>query len=118
MAEFKKLFLDKLTEISNEVKSLKIIMEENTSEIRSTLLAISKKVEINTDKSKNNEVLILGIYKRCLHGGKTTMLYLNLSGHSKFFKKRFGTSPEKHCLTAMPCRLFQGNLNPKRFKPI
>ena len=21
------------------------------------------------------------IYKRCLHGGKTTMLYLNLSGH-------------------------------------
>ena len=60
MAEFKKLFLDKLTEISSEVKSLKIIMEENTSEIRSTLSAISKKVEINTDKSKNNEVLILG----------------------------------------------------------
>ena len=28
------------------------------------------------------------------------MLYLNLSGHSMFFKKRFGTSPEKHCLTA------------------
>ena len=33
-----------------------------------------------------------------LHGGKTTMLYLNLSGHD-IFKKRFGTSPEKHCLT-------------------
>ena len=60
---------------------------------------------------------IVSINKRCLHGGKTTMLYLNLSGHSMFFKKRFGTSPEKHCLTAMPCRLFQGNLNPKRFKP-
>ena len=44
-----------------------------------------------------------------LHGGKTTMLYLNLSGHD-IFKKRFGTSPEKHCLTAMPYRLFQGNL--------
>ena len=27
------------------------------------------------------------------------MLYLNLSGHN-IFKKRFGTSPEKHCLTA------------------
>ena len=26
--------------------------------------------------------------------GKTTMLYLNLSGHD-IFKKRFGTSPEK-----------------------
>ena len=35
--------------------------------------------------------------------------YLNLSGHD-IFKKRFGTSPEKHCLTAMPYRLFQGNL--------
>ena len=30
-----------------------------------------------------------------------------------FKKKRFGTSPEKHCLIAMPYRLFQGNLNPK-----
>ena len=28
-------------------------------------------------------------------------------------KKRFGTSPERHRLTAMPYRLFQGNLNPK-----
>ena len=27
------------------------------------------------------------------------MIYLNLSGHD-IFKKRFGTSPEKHCLTA------------------
>ena len=44
-------------------------------------------------------------YKWNLHGGKTTMLYLNLSGHD-IFKKRFGTSPEKHCLTAMPYRLF------------
>ena len=44
-----------------------------------------------------------------LHGGKTTMLYLNLSGHD-IFKTRFGTSPEKHCLTATPYRLFQGNL--------
>ena len=26
--------------------------------------------------------------------------YLNLSGHY-IFKKRFGTSPEKHCLTAI-----------------
>ena len=49
------------------------------------------------------------IYKWNLHGGKTTMLYLNLSGHD-IFKTRFGTSPEKHCLTAMPYRLFQGNL--------
>ena len=31
-------------------------------------------------------------------------------------KKRFGTSPERHCLTAMPYRLFQGNLNPKDLK--
>ena len=37
------------------------------------------------------------------------MLYLNLSGHD-IFKTRFGTSPEKHCLTATPYRLFQGNL--------
>ena len=44
-----------------------------------------------------------------LHGGKTTMLYLNLSGHD-IFKTRFGTSPEKHCLTATPYCLFQGNL--------
>ena len=44
-----------------------------------------------------------------LHGGKTTMLYLNLSGHD-IFKKRFGTSPEKHCLTAMPYRLFSRKL--------
>ena len=49
------------------------------------------------------------IYKWNLHGGKTTMLYLNLSGHD-IFKTRFGTSPEKHCLTATPYRLFQGNL--------
>ena len=28
-------------------------------------------------------------------------------------KKRLGTSPERHCLTAMPYRLCQGNLNPK-----
>ena len=52
---------------------------------------------------------IFKIYKWNLHGGKTTMLYLNLSGHD-IFKKRFVTSPEKHCLTAMPYRLFQGNL--------
>ena len=32
------------------------------------------------------------------------------------YKKRFGTSPERHCLTAMPYRLFQGNLNPKDLK--
>ena len=44
-----------------------------------------------------------------LHGGKTTMLYLNLSGHD-IFKKWFGTSPEKHCLTAMPYRLFSRKL--------
>ena len=31
-------------------------------------------------------------------------------------KKRFGISPERHCLTAMPYRLFQGNLNPKDLK--
>ena len=31
-----------------------------------------------------------------LDGGKTTMLYLNLSGHDMFLKKRFGISPEKH----------------------
>ena len=49
------------------------------------------------------------IYKWNLHGGKTTMLYLNLSGHD-IFKKRFGTSPEKHCLTAMPYRLFSRKL--------
>ena len=46
------------------------------------------------------------INKWNLHGGKTTMLYLNLSGHD-IFKTRFGTSPEKHCLTATPYRLFQ-----------
>ena len=33
-----------------------------------------------------------------------------------FVKKRFGTSPERHCLTAVPYRLFQGNLNPKDLK--
>ena len=54
-------------------------------------------------------VLKRKIYKWNLHGGKTTMLYLNLSGHD-IFKTRFGTSPEKHCLTATPYRLFQGNL--------
>ena len=43
------------------------------------------------------------VYKWNLHGGKTTMLYLNLSGHD-IFKTRFGTSPEKHCLTATPYR--------------
>ena len=52
---------------------------------------------------------IFGTIKWNLHGGKTTMLYLNLSGHD-IFKTRFGTSPEKHCLTATPYRLFQGNL--------
>ena len=31
-------------------------------------------------------------------------------------KKRFGTSPERHCLTAVPYHLFQGNLNPKDLK--
>ena len=36
------------------------------------------------------------LYKRNLHGGKTTMLYLNQSGHELFLKKRFGTSPENH----------------------
>ena len=30
--------------------------------------------------------------------------------------KRFGNSPERHCLTAMPYHLFQGNLNPKDLK--
>ena len=55
-------------------------------------------------KDKDKEPMIKG-----LHGGKTTMLYLNLSGHD-IFKTRFGTSPEKHCLTATPYRLFQGNL--------
>ena len=49
------------------------------------------------------------IYKWNLHGGKTTMLYLNLSGHN-IFKTRFGTSPEKHCLTAMLYRLFSRKL--------
>ena len=38
------------------------------------------------------------------------MLYLNLPGHDTILKKRFGISPEKHSLTAMPYRLFQGNL--------
>ena len=33
-----------------------------------------------------------------------------------FVIKRFGTSPERHCLTAVPYRLFQGNLNPKDLK--
>ena len=51
----------------------------------------------------------VSIYKWNLHGGKTTMLYLNLSGHD-IFKKKFGTSPEKHCLTAMPYRLFSRKL--------
>ena len=44
------------------------------------------------------------------------MLYLNMSGHDLILKKRFGISPEKHGLTAMPYRLFQGNLNPKDLK--
>ena len=38
------------------------------------------------------------IYKRYLHGGRTTMLYLNLSGHDLILKKRFGISLEQHCL--------------------
>ena len=50
----------------------------------------------------------LGIIPKKING-RTTTLYLNLSGHD-IFKKRFGTSLEKHCLTAMPYRLFQGNL--------
>ena len=50
-----------------------------------------------------NESIVCDIVynKWNLHGGKTTMLYLNLSGHD-IFKTRFGTSPEKHCLTATP----------------
>ena len=60
MAEFKKLFVDKMKELSNEVNSLKVTVEENTSEIRSTLSSISKKVEINSEAIKNNDVLILG----------------------------------------------------------
>ena len=60
-------------------------------------------------KEKTSSVWLWIIYKWNLHGGKTTMLYLNLSGHD-IFKTRFGTSPEKHCLTATPYRLFQGNL--------
>ena len=52
----------------------------------------------------------INIYNKWdLHGGKITMLHLNLSGHD-IFKKRFGTSPEKHCLTAMPYRLFSRKL--------
>ena len=33
---------------------------------------------------------------------KPPMLYLNMSGHELILKKRFETSPEKHCLTAIP----------------
>ena len=36
--------------------------------------------------------------------------YLSLSGHDLILKKKFGISPEKHYLTAMPYRLFQGKL--------
>ena len=53
---------------------------------------------------ENQEVILiclLQLYKTNLHGGKTTMLYLNLSGHELFLKKRFGTSPEKYCLTGL-----------------
>ena len=60
-------------------------------------------------KLRSNSTLIKTQYKWNLHGGKTTMLYLNLSGHN-IFKKRFGTSPEKHCLTAMLYRLFSRKL--------
>ena len=35
----------------------------------------------------------LYIYKRYLHGGKTTMLYLNLSGHQMFVKR--GLAPHR-----------------------
>ena len=50
------------------------------------------------EDTKQQAVMMQLVYKWNLHGGKTTMLYLNLSGHN-IFKKRFGTSPEKHCLT-------------------
>ena len=53
---------------------------------------------------------ITDLNKRYLHGGRTTMFYLNLSGHDLILKKRFGISIEKHCLTAMLYRLFQGKL--------
>ena len=33
-----------------------------------------------------------------------------LTNHDLILKKRFGISPEKHCLTAMPYRPFQGKL--------
>ena len=66
-------------------------------------------LEIETLSEEQIRLAQEELYKWNLHGGKTTMLYLNLSGHD-IFKTRFGTSPEKHCLTATPYRLFQGNL--------
>ena len=52
---------------------------------------------------ENQEVILiclLQLYKRNLHGGKTTMLYLNLSFHELFLKKNSNALPP----------FFQGNL--------
>ena len=79
-----------------------LILNLSKGKTESMLLGTSKRL------SKQPPVMKY-INKWNLHGGKTTMLYLNLSGHN-IFKKRFGTSPEKHCLTVMPYRLFSRKL--------
>ena len=61
---------------------------------------------------ENQEVILISLlqlYKSNLHGGKTTMLYLNLSGHELFFKKEVWNLTGK-TLPNRPYRIFQGNL--------
>ena len=68
------------------------------------------KIKINKLQNEiKKNIIMYKIYKWNLYGGKTTMLYLHLSDHDTF-KKRFGTSLEKHCLTAMPYHLFSRKL--------
>ena len=42
-------------------------------------------VEIHRENQEVILICLLQLYKRNLHGGKTTMLYLNLSGHELVF---------------------------------